>query len=91
MGMKKKRALEVPLKAESYNEAFAFIEQWMKQHGISEKTIYETGLLFEALFQDMIDQGFPEDTILTFPDGVFRPLPGVGKRLNLTGQLGTLR
>ena len=72
MGKKKRRALEVPLKAESYNEAFAFIEQWMKQHGISEKTIYETGLLFEALFQDMIDQGFPQDTILTIkPQRVF--------------------
>lgn len=65
MGLTKNRSLEIPLKAENYETADQFIEQWMKQHRISEKSALETKLLFEALFQDMIEQGFGEDTVLT--------------------------
>ena len=65
MSSTKNRSIEIPLKAESYETANHFIEQWMKQHRISDKSILETRLLFEAIFQDMIEQGFGPDTILT--------------------------
>ena len=65
MGPTNNRALEVPLNVESYELADQYIEQWMTQHRISEKSIYETKLLFEALFRDMIEQGVKPDTILT--------------------------
>ena len=65
MSLTKNRSLEVPLKAESYESADRFIEQWMTQNRISDRSAFETKLLFEALFQDMIEQGFDEDTVLT--------------------------
>lgn len=64
MSLTKNRSIEIPLNAESYETANRFIKQWMKQHRFSDKSILETELLFEALFQDMIDQGFGQDTIL---------------------------
>ena len=65
MSLTKNRSLEIPLKAESYETADRFLEQWMTQNRIEDKSKLETKLLFEALFQDMIEQGFGEDTILT--------------------------
>ena len=65
MSLKKTRSIEIPLNIESYETADAFIKQWMKQKRISERSSFETMLLFEALFQDMIEQGFGQDTILT--------------------------
>ena len=65
MSLTKTRSIEIPLKPESYAEADRFIEHWMKQNRISEKGIFETKLLVEALFHDMIEQGFGQDTILT--------------------------
>ena len=65
MSLTKTRSIEIPLKAESYATADEFIKQWMTQKRISERSSFETMLLFEALFQDMIEQGFGQDTVLT--------------------------
>lgn len=65
MSLTKNRSIEIPLKAESYKAADEFIKQWMIQKRISDESSFETMLLFEALFQDMIDQGFGQDTMLT--------------------------
>jgi len=65
MGLNKNHSIQIPLRTEYYETADQFIEQWMKQNRISDKSILETKLLFEALFQDMIEQGFGEDTVLT--------------------------
>ena len=65
MSLTKKRTLEIPLKPESYETADQFIKQWMNQKRISDESNFETMLLFEALFNDMIEQGYGQDTILT--------------------------
>ena len=65
MSLTKKRTLEIPLKPESYEAADQFIRQWMIQKRVGEESSFETMLLFEALFQDLIDQGYGEDTMLT--------------------------
>ena len=65
MSPTKTRSIEIPLNIESYATADEFIKQWMTQKRISEKSSVETMLLFEALFQDMIEQGYGQDTILT--------------------------
>lgn len=65
MSLTKTRSIEIPLKAESYAAADEFIKQWMTQKRISERSSFETMLLFEALYRDMIEQGFGQDTVLT--------------------------
>lgn len=65
MSRTKKHTLEVPLKPESYETADQFIRQWMIKKRIGKESSYETTLLFEALFQDMIEQGYGQDTMLT--------------------------
>ncbi len=65
MSSVKARSIEIPLKPESYETADRFIKQWMMQKRIGERSSFETMLLFEALFQDMIDQGYGQDTVLT--------------------------
>ena len=65
MSLTRTRSIEIPLNIESYATADEFIKQWMAQKRISERSSFETMLLFEALFQDMIEQGFGQDTILT--------------------------
>ena len=59
------RSIEIPLKQESYESADRFIKQWLMQKRIDERNTFETMLLFEALFHDMIEQGYCQDTILT--------------------------
>ena len=59
------RSIEIPLKPESYESADQFIKQWLMQKRIDERSTFETMLLFEALFNDMIEQGYGQDTILT--------------------------
>ena len=65
MSLTRIRSIEIPLNIESYETADEFIKQWMKQKRISDRSAFETTLLFEALFQDMIEQGYGQDTILT--------------------------
>jgi Na+/H+-dicarboxylate symporter len=63
-GTKKKRYLEIPLSTKYFESADQYIEQWMKQNHISSEIVMETRLLFEALFHDLIAQGFGEETLL---------------------------
>ena len=65
MSLSKNRALEIPLKPESYEAADGFIRQWLIQKRINEESSFETMLLFEALFHDMIEQGYGQETTLT--------------------------
>ena len=65
MSLTNNRTLEIPLKPESYESADQFIKQWLMQKRISDESTFETMLLFEALFNDMIEQGYGQDTILT--------------------------
>ena len=65
MSLTNNRTLEIPLKPESFGTADQFIKQWMIQKRISDESNFETMLLFEALFNDMIEQGYGQDTILT--------------------------
>ena len=65
MSPTKTRSIKIPLNAESYETADRFIKQWMTQKRISERSSFETMLLFEALYQDMIEQGYGQDTVLT--------------------------
>ncbi len=65
MSSDKTRSIEIPLKPESYETADQFINQWLIQKRIGKRSTFETMLLFEALFQDMIEQGYGQDTILT--------------------------
>ena len=65
MSLTRTRSIEIPLNIESYVTADEFIKQWMTQKRISDRSVFETTLLFEALFQDMIEQGYGQDTVLT--------------------------
>ena len=65
MSLTRARSIEIPLNVESFADADRFIEQWLNQNRIDGKGTYETKLLFEALFHDMLEQGFGEDTVLT--------------------------
>ncbi len=63
--MSKTRSIEIPLTMDSFEAADRFIEQWLAQNRFSKDAITETKLLFEALFRDIIEQGFDQDTMLT--------------------------
>ncbi len=65
MSLTRIRSIEIPLNIENYAAADEFIKQWMKQKRIGDRSVFETTLLFEALFQDMIEQGYGQDTVLT--------------------------
>ena len=65
MSLTNNRTLEIPLKPESFETADRFIKQWLTQKRISHESSFETMLLFEALFNDMIEQGYGQDTLLT--------------------------
>lgn len=65
MSSAKTRSIEIPLKQESYETADQFIRQWLTQKRINERSAFEAMLLFEALFRDLIEQGYGQDTILT--------------------------
>ena len=65
VNLSKTRSLEIPLTMENFETAYQFIEQWLAQNRFSEDNITETKLLFEALFCDIIEQGFDQNTILT--------------------------
>ena len=65
MSLTRTHSIEIPLNIESYAAADEFIKQWMTQKRIGDRSFFETTLLFEALFQDMIEQGYGQDTVLT--------------------------
>ena len=65
MKLNNSRSIEIPLEEESFGTAIQFIEQWMQQKHIKEKTVMETLLLVEAVFNHLIEQGYGSDTMLT--------------------------
>ena len=65
MSLLKTRILEIPLTLDNYESADTFIEEWMRQNHIAERTISETRLLFESHFYELIAQGFDQNTMLT--------------------------
>ena len=50
---------------DSFEPANLFVEQWLVQNRFGNDAIIETKLLFEALFCDIIEQGFDQNTTLT--------------------------
>lgn len=62
MNMSKTRSIEIPLTMDSFEAADRFIEQCLAQNRLSKDAIMEAKLLFEALFRDIIEQGFDQDT-----------------------------
>lgn len=65
MNLSRTRSIEIPLTMDSFETAYTFIEQWLEQNHFNKKTIIETKLLFEALFCDIIEQGFNQSVTLT--------------------------
>ncbi len=66
MDVAKKRSLEIPLTIDNYETAFAFIEQCLRRNHIKDdKAITETNLLFEAILNNLIEQGYDQNTTLT--------------------------
>lgn len=56
--MSKTRSIEIPLTMDSFEAADRFIEQCLAQNRLSKDAIMEAKLLLEALFRDIIEQGF---------------------------------
>lgn len=65
MKLTKTRSLEIPLREDSFKDAITFIEEWMAYKRVNQKTIMETLLLVEALFNHLILQGYSPDTVVT--------------------------
>lgn len=65
MSLSKTRSIEIPLTMNSFDNANTFIEEWLEQNHFSKEAIIETKLLFEALFGDITEQGFDQNTTLT--------------------------
>ncbi len=65
VSMSKTRTIEIPLTMDSFETANLFIEQWLAQNRFNKDAFTETKLLFEALFRDIIEQGFDRNTTLT--------------------------
>lgn len=65
MELKKTRYLEMPLQEDKFETALNYIEEWMTQRRVNQKTLMETMLLVEALFHHLIEQGYDSRTILT--------------------------
>ena len=65
VNLSKTRTIEIPLTMDSFETANLFIEQWLAQNRFNKDAFTETKLLFEALFRDIIEQGFDRNTTLT--------------------------
>ena len=65
MSLRKSRSIEIPITLDQFETADTFIEEWMNQNHIDNKTILETKLLFESQFYELIGQGFDQNTMLT--------------------------
>ena len=58
----KKSELLTELK--NFNQIRDHIEKLLSHRRINDRTRNETLLVFEALYNDMLAQGFPEDTMI---------------------------
>ena len=62
---KRSNSIEVPVSAESFEKIHDFIEEKLSRNNTSREIKSETLLVFEALFYNLLDQGFDKDTLLT--------------------------
>lgn len=65
MSTKKTRSIEIPITAESFETAIEFIDRCLKKMHARKETALETKLVFESLFDDLMQQGFDKDTVLS--------------------------
>lgn len=61
--------LTVNARVEDYEKAADFIEKWLQRSRRSKQIVAENMIVFEALFNDIIIKGFPEDTELKIEAG----------------------
>ena len=61
----KNDTMQIPVTAENYEAASSFIEDRLRRCRTSSEIRNETLVVFEALFQSMLEQGFDKDTILS--------------------------
>lgn len=61
----KTKTLEIGITRENYEAAHSFIGKNLKKNQINKEIIAETMLVFEALYQKILDQGFGAETLLT--------------------------
>ena len=65
MGLMKSKSIEITAAAENLETAKSFITKRLKRNNISKEIQSETLLVFEALFQNLLRQGFDQDTCIT--------------------------
>ena len=72
--------LTVNSRVEDYEKAADFIEKWLQRSKRSKQIVSENMIVFEALFNDIILKGFPEDTELRIEVGhkVGNPMIRIG-------------
>ncbi len=58
------RNIEIPLTTEGFAEAYAFIEEGLRRNRITKEIMSETMLVFEALFNNLIEQRFDRSILL---------------------------
>lgn len=78
------KSIEIPAAMEDYKESHSFIGNQLNKYSISKEIISETMLVYEALFQKLLEQGFDEKTILTIK--VVRTFSEVTVRIGFEGQ-----
>lgn len=65
MKLKNTRSIEVPLREESFGTVEQYIVECLTQKHLKQSNIVEVMLLVEALFNQLIEQGYGSDTVLT--------------------------
>ena len=85
MKEKRTKAIEIRADIEGFREAQAFLEEVCRRHVISEQIISETMLVFEALFYNIMQQGFDEDTVLTIEEK--RNIGATGVKIGFEGKM----
>ena len=58
------RSIEIPVATDSFELVYHFIEDGLKKKHISSEIIDETLLVFEALFHNLVEQKYDENTLL---------------------------
>ena len=65
MDLMKSNTIEVTASAESLEAAKSFVGKRIKRRNISKEIRSETMMVFEALFRNLLRQGFDKDTLIT--------------------------
>lgn len=85
MKEKQTKAIEIRADMEGFRKAQAFVEEVCRRHVISKQIISETMLVFEALFYNIAQQGFDEDTVLTIEEK--RNIGATGVKIGFEGKM----